>query len=397
MNGKLKIGMIGSGFAANFHFDAIMNAKGSPVEVTGVHSPTFENREKFAKEHNIKAFDNVDDLIGSVDVVEVLTPPSSHEELCIKAANAGKHIIVEKPLTGYFGPLGADEDWRGDSASKEVMLNEAIESGKRIVEAIRNNNVLCGYAENWIYAPAVTKEVEVIKASNSQVLWIMGGESHSGSHSDKYGIWRFSGGGAMMGKASHPIGCALYLKRMEGQITKGKAIRPVSVSSRTHEITRLKTYKDLGHLRTSYTDIEDYCQVHIIFEDGMVADLFASDIVLGGLYDWMEVFANNHRTRLNISMHNCCQLYTPKEEYLKDVYIAEKLGTKQGWSSPSPSEHWMEGYDAEIQDFLISISEGKSPLSNELLALDITSVIYAAYLSAERQGAEVEIPNIMGN
>ena len=394
---KLRIGMIGSGFAANFHYDAIMNAKGFPVEVVGVYSPTSQNRDRFAKERCIKAFDNVDDLIDSVDVVEVLTPPSSHEQLCIKAANAGKHLIVEKPFTGYFGPLDADENWRGDRASKEVMLKKAIESGKRIVEAIHNNNVFCGYAENWVYAPAVTKEVEVIKASKSQLLWIMGGESHSGSHSATYGIWRFSGGGAMMGKASHPIGCALYLKRLEGQITDGNAIRPVLVSSRTHEITRLNTYKDLGHIRTSYTDIEDYCQVHIIFDDGMVADIFATDIVLGGLYDWLEVFANNHRTRLNISMHNCCQLYTPKEEYLKNVYIAEKLGTKQGWSSPSPSEHWMEGYDAEIQDFLTSIYEGHSPLSNEFLALDITSVIYAAYLSAERQGAEVEIPNIIYN
>jgi len=394
MKKELKIGIIGSGFAAGFHYDAIRNVKGVPYEVVGVYSPTPQNRDKFAKQRGIKSFDDPDELISGVDLVEVLTPPSSHEQLCVKAANAGKHIIVEKPFTGFFGPAGADESWRGDTAPKEEMLAGAMESGKRIVEAVRKNKVLCGYAENWVYAPAVTKEAEVISASKSQILWIMGGESHSGSHSPTYGIWRFSGGGAMMGKASHPIGCALYLKRLEGQTARGRAIRPVSVSARTHAITRLEGFKDLGHLRTSYTDIEDYSQLHITFEDGMVADIFASDIVLGGLYDWMEVFSNNHRCRLNISTHNCCQLYTPKEEYLKDVYIAEKLGTKQGWSSPSPSEHWMEGYDAEIQDFVQSIYEGRSPLSNENLGMDITSVIYAAYLSAEKRGTEVDIPTV---
>jgi len=394
MANTLRIGIIGSGFAADFHYEAIMNVKCLPVEVVGIYSPTRKNREKFAKERGIKAFDNLEDLIDVIDVVEVLTPPSSHEQLCIRAANAGKHIIVEKPFTGYFGPPDADENWRGDGASKKVMLTEAIKSANRIVKAIHSNKVLCGYAENWVYAPAITKEAEIIKAAKSQILWIMGGESHSGSHSPTYGIWRFSGGGAIMGKASHPIGGALYLKRLEGETNNGKAIKPISVSARAHEITRLKTFKDLGHIRTSYTDIEDYGQIHITFDDGMVADIFASDIVIGGLYDWVEVFANNHRARLNISKHDCCQLYTPKEEYIEDVYITEKLGTKQGWSFPSPSEHWMKGYDNEIQDFLASIYEGRTPLSNENLAADITAVIYAAYLSAERKGAEVEIPNI---
>jgi predicted dehydrogenase len=392
MPDKFRIGLIGSGFAATFHYEAIMNVKRIPVEVVGVYSQTPENREKFAEERAIKAFDNPDDLINAVDVVDVLTPPSSHEDYCVKAANSGKHVIVEKPLTGYFGPPNANESWRGDEAPKEVMLEEAINSARRIVEAVHENNVLCGYAENWVYAPAITKETEIIKGAKSQLLWIMAGEGHSGSHAQTAGLWRFAGGGAVMGKASHPVGGVLYLKRVEGEANNGKPIRPASVSARVHEITRLATFKDFGHIRTNYTDVEDYGQLHIVFEDGMVADIFASDLVLGGLYDWAEVFANNHRIRLNISMHDCCKLYTPKEEYLTDVYVAEKLGTKQGWSFPSPSEHWMEGYDAEIQDFILSMYEGRAPLSNEKLGADVTAIMYAAYLSAERKGAEVEIP-----
>ena len=48
-------------------------------------------------------------------------------------------------------------------------------------------------------------------------------------------------------------------------------------------------------------DTEDYALLHVVFEDGMVADVMASELVLGGIYDFIEVFANNHRTRCRMS------------------------------------------------------------------------------------------------
>jgi predicted dehydrogenase len=78
---------------------------------------------------------------------------------------------------------------------------------------------------------------------------------------------------------------------------------------------------------------------------------------------------------------------------LKDVYITEKIGTKQGWSHPSPDEDWQRGYPQEFQDFMESIYLGRKPLSGIALAQDTIAVMYAGYLSAERGGAEVEIPH----
>jgi len=46
------------------------------------------------------------------------------------------------------------------------------------------------------------------------------------------------------------------------------------------------------------------------------------------------------------------ELYNPKEEQLADVYLVEKIGTKQGWSTPAPDENFMFGYPQEIQDFI---------------------------------------------
>src|SRR5579875_2775355 len=167
---------------------------------------------------------------------------------------------------------------------------------------------------------------------------------------------------------------------------------PSRHGQRAHEITRHKNFQDEGFLRTDYDDVEDYSQMHVTFEDGTVADIFASELVLGGVHNWLEVFANNHRTRCNLNPVDALETYNPREELLKDVYVVEKIGTKQGWSHPAADEDWQHGYPQEFQDFMECIRDGREPLSNGELARDTIAVLYTAYVSAEKRGTEVEIP-----
>ena len=115
------------------------------------------------RRNGIRSFDTFEELCASVDVVDLCTPPSSHEELAIQALNQGKHVIIEKPLTGYFG--AGIQDFQGNRYSKETMLREAVSSCARILAAAKaSGNRVC-YAENWIYAPAVQKEREILAKS----------------------------------------------------------------------------------------------------------------------------------------------------------------------------------------------------------------------------------------
>ena len=195
----------------------------------------------------------------------------------------------------------------------------------------------------------------------------------------------------MIGKGCHPLSAALYFKQAEGKARNGKPIRPASISARTHAVTRMPDYMDQGHLRTTYKDIEDFAQLHIIFEDGTFADIFASDLVLGGVHNWIEVNTNNHRTLCNISPNNAMQTYTPDEKHFKDVYIVEKTETKQGWSSVSPDESWFLGYQHEMEAFYRTLAYGDRLESNSSLASDVISTIYSGYLSAERKGVDTGI------
>ena len=122
--------------------------------------------------------------------------------------------------------------------------------------------------------------------------------------------------------------------------------------------------------------------MHVVFEDGMIADIFSTEIVMGGVHNWVEVMANNHRTRCNINPIDAITTYNPKEEQLRDVYVVEKIGTKQGWTHPAPDEDWMDGYPQELQDFMECVYHGREPKCGATLAHDTVAVMYAAYLSA---------------
>lgn len=433
MGKTIRTGFAGAGFAAKFHYKSLQQLQAVGVETVGVFSKRKESREKFAAERNLKAYDTLHGLLDAVDVVHVCVPPAFHELVTVKALGRNVHAIVEKPFTGFFGPpaeMGTSKtgeargsetgtvkdvdasdteggvaphmlsdntgNFKGNTFPKEEMRREALNSASRMIDAERKSKARIFYAENWVYAPVLQKEVEIIEKTKAQLLWIIAEESHSGSHSPVYGIWKYAGGGSIMGKGTHPLTAILYLKRVEGRARGGKPIRPVRVTARTHEITRLPGFEDCGFLRTEYSDVEDYSFMHVIFQDGTVADIFATEIVMGGVHNWLEVFANNHRTRCNINPVDGLETYNPVEEQYKDVYVVEKIGTKQGWSRPAADEDWMSGYLQELSHFYQCIRQDKACSTLSELGYDTVSVIYSAYISAERGGAEVAVPGGSG-
>ncbi len=391
---KIQVGIVGAGFAARFHVESLRRIYGFEVELAGVTSLRAESREAFGEEHGIPVFDNVEAMLEHIDVLDICSPPYVHEDGILAAASAGVGIICEKPLTGCFGPADAGDEFFGNQADKAEMLEELVERLKRIARVVRDNGVFLGYAENYIYAPSIQKEREIVEKTGAQILRMVGEESHNGSGSPVYGIWRFAGGGALMGKACHPLGGVLYLKRAEGIARNGQAIRPVSVSARVHEITRLDGYRDAGFIRTDYHDIEDYGLMHVVFDDGTIADVIASELSLGGLTDYVEVFANNHRTLCRISPTNLVDTFNPRGDQYEDIYTIEKISTKEGWSPAVPDENFTLGYHAEMQDFISCAATGAEPQCGLDLALDSMATIYAAYLSNQNGGKDTEVPSL---
>jgi predicted dehydrogenase len=385
----VRTGIVGAGFSATFHFEALKKVYGTHVEVIGVHTIDQPQGRKYAENRGIKYFDKLDALLDAVDAVHVCVPPMAHEPVAVAALKRDKFVVCEKPLTGYFGDGSKDFHWT--RADKQVALDTALASVDRMIAAERASKGRLMYAENWVYAPSVQKEREVLEKTGGQILWIHGEEAHSGSHSVDYAYAARCGGGVLIGKGCHPLTAALYLKRVEGRVRNGQPIRPKTVSARTHYLTRMENFRDEGHIRRDYYDIDDFSMMHVEFTDGTIATVFASDIVLGGIHNWLEVCANNHRTVCNINPNTSMLTYNPKEENFKDIYVVEKTGTKQGWAFTSPEEDWYTGYPQEIEAFYRTIAYGEPVESDVFLGADSISTIYSAYVSADRQGEAVAV------
>src|SRR5580698_5652499 len=108
----LGLGLVGARYGARMHLANYAALPEGQVEVRGICSRTRESAEALAREAKLPfVTDDFDALLARKDiaVIDICVPPALHHEFAIRAAEAGKHIIMEKPLTGYFGAPGDRE------------------------------------------------------------------------------------------------------------------------------------------------------------------------------------------------------------------------------------------------------------------------------------------------
>ena len=427
----VRIAMVGAGFAADFHCEAYKQVKGLDCQVVAVTSARAESREAFARKHGIPGvYASLEELLerAEVEVVDICAPTNVHGPDAVLAAQAGKHVIVEKPLTGYTQelwdrvgrdildrpvahpdtqsggpgcPAPRDPTPRDDSGlpllgnfvERQAMLEAVMAQCAQIEQALVASGVKFCYAENWVYAPAVQKARRLIQSGGGTVLRLLAEESHSGSHASYARYWALAGGGSLLRTGSHPIGGVCYIKQAEGLARHGRPIRPKSVMAETAFLTKMESYlaEPTRYCGTELADCEDWGAAYITFEDGSVADVCSSDVVLGGVYNHMQVFLSNGRIECNMNPIDAVMAYGPAEDSFGEEYLAEKISTRLGWNYASPDEAWASGYQQEIQDFMEAIAQDREPLSGWTLARDVTAVIFAAYVSAW-EGRRVEVP-----
>jgi len=384
---KVRLGMIGSQFAAHLHLNSLSKLRGSKVDVVAVASKNKEHAQSFAKSFHIPdVYDDYRHILERKDVhaVDLCLTTDLHHTVAMDAANAGKHILCEKPLTGYFG--------EAKDISFLSMMEEASKNASATQKAVQTNKVKFCYAENFVYAPSVTKLKSLLRACQGTVLDIRAEESHSGSHAPYSREWRTSGGGSLMRLGSHPIGAVLHLKHYEGMLKFGRPIRAKSIIGDVGHLTKIEAFRKEPKkwMVDSWVDVEDWSAALITFEDGSKATLHATDVSLGGVKNLISVYLSNAVAYANINPNTSIVVYSPEGNVFGSEYITEKVETKAGWQFPSPDEDWMRGYPQELEDFIDAVLFDREPISGIDLAREVVEVIYAAYASAEK-GMRIEL------
>lgn len=392
MNAKkeLCLGMVGAGRATELHLEALKRFSGIPLYLKHIVARRSEQLEKaknrFGFEKSSFCFD---DLLNDkeIDVIDICTPPYAHAQMIIKALQAGKNVICEKPLTGYFGEEGDIEPI--GAVSKVKMYEKLLKSIQKIEKIVQNSNKKFCYAENFVYAPAITKAAQIITAKKSKILYAKGEESLKGSSSPVAGEWSKTGGGTFIRTGSHPLSAILWLKQCESK-ARGEEIRVKSVFADMAQITPKLSQYEHRHISAYPNDVEDISTVILTFSDNTKAVIIATDTLLGGSKNYVELYCNDAAINCKLTMSDMMSTYFLDEDGLNNIEISEMLPIKMGWNNPFLEDVIIRGYVDEMRDFMESIYYDKEPKSGFYLASLTALIIYAAYKSAQL-GRAVEL------
>ena len=366
----ITVGIIGAGRGTELHCMGYSKVSGLQVRLKSIYDQIHEKALQAKQKYGIEqAATSLDSLLldNEIDV----------KELVVQALKHGKHVICEKPLCGFFGAGTMD---------KQLMYDSVLRDLEELDYAIDHSGKTFMYAENFIYAPAITKAAEIIRAKDSKILYAKGEESLAGSSSPVAGYWEKSGGGTLMRVGSHPLGAIIWLKESLQSAHVSSVIADISA------VTPSLSDYEHRHIQSKPVDVEDTATVCLTFSDNTKATVIACDTRLGGSLNYVDLYCNDTTLECRLTMNNTMSTYLLDEDGLNNVELSEMLRTKTGWNNPFISDEILRGYVAEMQDFMESIAFNHSPKSNYQVAKETTKVMYAAYLSAQK-GQTIFIDN----
>ncbi|MBM4467054.1 MAG: Gfo/Idh/MocA family oxidoreductase [Chloroflexi bacterium] len=344
--GKVKVGIIGSQFEADIHA-ASFKIMPEEAEVVAVASPTPGHPEELARRYGIpRVFHDYRQMLKEKDIemVTIAAPNYLHAQMTIDIANAGKHVVCEKPLC--------------------MTLEEADE----MVETCQKQGVLFMYAEELFFTPKYVRAKQLAdEGAFGKVYLVKQSEKHFGPHAEWFWDVERSGGGVFMDMGCHGIAfCYWFYNRS-----------PIK-----------SVYCQMGtYVHGDITRGEDNTLCILEFENGGVALIEDSWARHGGMDDRIEVFGSGGLTYANLHMGNALITYS-QHGY---GYVVEKAPTSTGWTFTTYEELWNYGFPQEMAHFARCVRGKEEPQATGEDGRVVQEVLYAGYESA-RTGKKVELP-----
>jgi len=343
---RTKVAILGAGFITDIHMESYHRFI-PEAEVVAVYARKIDKAKEFAAKYKIpKWYDNIDKAISDsgCEVVDICLPNYLHAEATLKAAAAGKHIIIEKPLA--------------------VTLEEA----DAMIAACKKAGVQLMYAEELCFAPKYERVRQMVnEGAIGKIYMLKQSEKHSGPHTDWFYDIKFAGGGVMMDMGCHALGWFRWM------LNNAKA---------TSVYASMATV-----LHKERTKGEDNSIVIIEFENGVTAIAEDSWAKHGGMDDRCEVHGTGGVMYADLFMGNAAITYS-KQGY---GYAMEKADTTVGWSFTVFEEAFNQGYPHELKHFIECVQQNKQPLVTGDDGRAVLEIIYAAYASAG-EGRKISLP-----
>jgi predicted dehydrogenase len=318
----IKVGLIGGGGIVDAHIRGY-RAYADLIEVTAVADVIDEIARRRAAELGAAAYTDFRQMIleADLDAVDICLPHHLHAEAIVSAAQAGKHILCEKPLC------------------------LTVEQANQVQQAVRTAGVTLMCAHNQLFLPAVSRARQLLDQDILGTVYeVRITDTFYNDFNPKNMGWRAtaatSGGGELMDTGYHPTYLMLHL-------AGGSAVEATALLSRH---------------RLRFMDSEDSAQVLVRFDNGIVGHLVTS-----WAYDPPPGTEGFSVVGERGSLHSDGTSLTV---------------TLRGSGSQTYDFEAVDSYVSEIGHFADCLRSGTRPLHTEREGIDVLCLILAAYEGA---------------
>lgn len=334
---KVRFGIIGCGLISNWHARAIRQIPNAVL--VGVADINKASADAMAQKYDILSFRSAEELLESdkIDAVCICTPSSLHTQLAVKAADTGKHIVIEKPM---------------------AITTEQCD---QIIAAVERNHVKAAVVSQFRFSDAVK---ELKKAISTGILGkiVMGSINMKYYRSQEYydksswrGTWKMDGGGALMNQGIHGIDMLQYV------------------------MGKVKTVSALTKTLVHNIEVEDTACAVVEYESGSIGIIQGTTSVYPGFPRRLEV--NGEKGSIVVEEDSIVEWVvegkTPPEHIT--LQRAENVG------SSDPSNISIEGHIRQLADMTDAILKNRQPMIDVHEGRKAVEIIEAIYESSRTE------------
>lgn len=345
----LGFAIVGTGMISRFHARAIADVRGA--KLVACCDMAAGRAEQFGKEVGCTAYDDIKKMLADpqVDIVTIATPSGAHMEPAVEAAQAGKHVIVEKPL--------------------EITLKRC----DKIIDACEKAGVkLATIFPSRFHDSSVQMRKAIdqgrfgrLTLGDAYVKWYRTQEYYdSGAWR---GTWKLDGGGALMNQAVHTVDLLIWLMGPVEEIQAQTAT--------------------LAHKRI---EVEDVATATLKFKSGALGVIEATTAAYPGYLKRIELHGSEGTAVLE---EEDLKTWDFAEKKPGDASILKAMQTSKstGGGAADPAAIGHHGHTLQFRDFVKAIQTDGTPAVDGHEGRKPVEIILAIYKAAQT-GKLVKLP-----
>jgi predicted dehydrogenase len=391
----LRIGIIGSGFMAGFHLQAMQAVRDAVI--SGVYSPTREHRDGYAGRVDAaglgpcRGFTSVEALAGSEDIDAIwIAGPNDQRVAHIRAFTAAA-ARRRRPLLGV---------------ACEKPLGRTVAEARELLRVVERAGVNHGYLENQVFAPNVRRGKDIIwrraAARTGRPYLARASEEHSGPHMPWFWQPGRQGGGVLLDMMCHSFEVARYLLTEPGRPRASVQLQSASGTVASLKWTQphyASQLRDTMGDAVDYTTwpAEDFARGTLSLRDehgaALLIEASTSWAYVGpGLRIQIEVLGPEYALEIS-TLSTGLKIFLSREVTGRPGEdLVEKQNAEQGLMPVIEDEAALYGYIAENRHMVQAFLNGRAPEETFHDGVAVLEALMALYRSAET-GTTITLPD----